>query len=103
MVIYIVGHNKRSKTIELDLTTDEVIWGVKYRSPGVLGKILRIYKHKLGLTKDIPISGLRFDKKPEPDSRNTSRPKDDDHLLGACDKDWCNYCRRGDYTKCPNR
>lgn len=102
MVIYIVGHDKRSKTIELDLTTDEIM-GVKYRNPRVLMSILRIYKHELRLTKDISIYGLRFDKKPEPKPKDASQSKDDALLLGACDKDWCNHCRRGDYINCPNR
>lgn len=102
MVVYIISHDQRSKTIELDLTTDEIIWGVKYRSPGVLRKILRVYKHKLGLVKDIPISGLKFDKKPGPEPKATSL-QSDNVLLGACDKDWCNYCRKGNYDKCPNR
>lgn len=24
-------------------------------------------------------------------------------FVGACDKDWCNACRKGEYEKCPNR
>lgn len=103
MVVYIISHEQRSGVIELDLTPSQVRWGVERRSPTTLIPILMEYKKRLRLTKRISLSGLRFNKKPDPDSRNTSRPKDDDHLLGACDKDWCNYCRRGDYTNCPNR
>ena len=31
----------------------------------------------------------------------TALPKPD--FVGACDKDWCDACRKGDYHKCPNR
>ena len=102
MVVYIISHKQRSGVIELDLTPDEVTRGVKHRNPRVLMSILRIYKHRLGLINDIPLSGLRFDKKPEPEPKATSLQLDD-ALLGACDKDWCNYCKKGDYTNCPNR
>lgn len=97
MVVYIISHEQRSGVIELDLTPSQVRWGVERRSPTTLMPILMEYKKRLRLTKRISLSGLRFNKKPEPE------PKDDALLLGACDKDWCNYCREGNYDKCPNR
>ena len=102
MTKYIISHEQRSGVIELDLTPNQVKWGVEYRNPGTLMPILIEYKKRLRLTKKISLSGLRFNKKPEPELKDSSQPKDD-VLLGACDKDWCNYCREGDYDKCPNR
>lgn len=95
MTVYIIGHKQRSGTIELNLTSDQE-YGVKIKSPSVLMGILSIYKKRKGYEKFIPWHGLTFKKKDSVVSNSTTN-------LGACDKDWCNHCRKGDYTKCPNR
>jgi hypothetical protein len=99
MVLYIVGHNKRSGKIELNLTPYQER-GIEIKNPGVLMDILSAYKKITGYKKFIHWHGLTFKKK---ESTIDTILSNNSTNLGACDKDWCNYCRRGDYTKCPNR
>lgn len=102
MVEYVVSYTGRKGIMDINLSNKE-IYLVERRDPDFHKKILRIYQSKFRYVRKLNWHYLNFDKKPDPDSRDTSHPKDDDHLLGACDKDWCNYCRKGDYDKCPNR
>ncbi len=102
MVEYVVSYTGRKGIMDINLSNKE-IYLVERRDPDFHKKILRIYKSKFRYVRKLNWHYLNFYKKPEPEPKDSSQPKDDALLLGACDKDWCNYCREGDYNKCPNR
>ena len=99
MTIYLVRHELRRKEIEIDIHPKDE-WKIGKRVPGFLYDILEVYRRKTGYIGFINYRGLRFVKVSEPTPSKSSK---EPVFAEPCDKDWCNYCRKGDFDKCPNR
>lgn len=100
MTTYLVRHELRKKSIEIEVRPEDE-WKISRKKPDFLYSILKEYKRKSRYTGFIDYRGLNFTKKEEknPLKYTPQEPA----FAEPCDKDWCNYCRKGDFDKCPNR
>lgn len=95
MAIYTVSHKHLAKTAEMEISINPIAGYVERRQ---MNAICLKFKRLTGYKKYIHYGDLRFKEKKAP--QNIEEKPD---IGGACDKDWCNHCRVGDYENCPNR
>lgn len=99
MALYEVSHKRRKKSVEMDIFFNPNSHCLK-RSQ--MDAVALGYKKLAGYSKFIDFRELIFKKKEIKNPPPKPKPSPI-NWNGACDKDWCDPCRRGNYDRCPNQ
>lgn len=94
MALYIVSHKSLTKTAEMEIFINPRAGYVERRQ---MNAICLEFKRLTGYKKYIHYGDLRFK---EVKIAQSVEVKPD---IGACDKDWCDACKKGNYERCPNQ